>query len=131
VEDACEVWGHQSGVMRSFSVTKEQQTSWLGVGTLEMAGQKTYVGIHTAYRGIYRLACNSVKDKQIALLIVVLVCLHCWLSLSSSFVVVHGHRLSSSSLSSWLLCNWLSSSSGMAIMMIMIIIIIIMDGCCT
>jgi len=93
--------------------------------------KKTHVGIHTAYRGIKGLACNSVKDKQIALLIVVHVGLHCWLSPSSLFVVVSRHRFSSSSLSSWLLCNWLSSSSGMAIMMMTIIIIIIMDGCCT
>ena len=90
--------------------------------------KKTHVGIHTAYRGIKGLACISVKDKQIALLIVVHVGLHCWLSPSSLFVVVSRHRFSSSSLSSWLLCNWLSSSSGMGIMMMMIIIIIIMDG---
>jgi len=52
VEDACKLWGHQSGFMQSFAAAKERQTSWLGVGILEMAGQKTYVGIHTAYRGI-------------------------------------------------------------------------------
>jgi len=40
VEDACTVCWHQSGVMWSFAVTKERRTSWLGVGTLEMAGQK-------------------------------------------------------------------------------------------
>ena len=56
VEDACIVWGHQSGVMRSFAVTKERHTSCLGVGTLEMAGQKTYVGVHTAYRVIKGVA---------------------------------------------------------------------------
>ena len=53
--------------------------------------KKTHVGIHTAYRGIKGLACNSVKDKKIALLIVVNVGLHCWLSPSSLFVVVGCH----------------------------------------
>ena len=52
MEDACNVWWHQSVVMWSFAVTKERQTAWVGVGTLEMAGQKKYVEIHTAYRGI-------------------------------------------------------------------------------
>ena len=60
----------------------------MGVGTLKMAGQKNHVGIYTAYRGIKGLACNSVKDKQIALLIVVHVGLHCWLSPSLLFVVI-------------------------------------------
>ena len=60
MEDACKVWGHQSGVMRSFAVTKERQTLWLRVGTLEMAGQKTHVGIHTAYRGISGVPYNFV-----------------------------------------------------------------------
>ena len=40
MEDDCKVWGNQSGVMQSFAATKERQTSWLGVGILEMAGQK-------------------------------------------------------------------------------------------
>ncbi len=39
MEDDCKVWGHQSGVMQSFAATKERQTLWLGVGTLEMAVQ--------------------------------------------------------------------------------------------
>ncbi len=52
MENSYKVWGNQSGVMQSFAATKERQTSWLGVGILEMAGQKSHVGIHTAYRGI-------------------------------------------------------------------------------
>jgi hypothetical protein len=57
--------------------------------------KKTHVGIHTVYRGIKGLACISVKDKQIALLIVVHVGLHCWLSPSSLFVVVGRHHFPS------------------------------------
>ena len=56
---------------------------------------KTNVGIHTVCRGIKGLACISVKDKQIALLIVVHVGLHCWLLPSSLFVVVGRHHFSS------------------------------------
>jgi hypothetical protein len=60
-----------------------------------MAGQKNHVGIYTAYRGIKGLACNFVKDKQIALLIVVHVGIHCWLLPSLLFVVVGRHHFSS------------------------------------
>ena len=41
------------------------------------------------------MAYNSVKEKKIAFLIVVIVCLHCWLLQSSSLVVVGCHCLSS------------------------------------
>ncbi len=57
--------------------------------------KKTHVGIHTTYRGIEGLACNSVKDKQIALLIVVHVGLHCRLLPLLLFVVVGRHHFSS------------------------------------
>ncbi len=57
--------------------------------------KKTHVGIHTAYRGIKGLTCNFFKDKQIALLIVFHVVLHCWLSPLLLFVVVGRQHFSS------------------------------------
>ena len=64
----------------------------MGVGTLEIAGQKKVCGNSYCLQRNKR---SGFQYKQISFLIFVIVCLHCWLSLSS-FVVVGRHRLSSS-----------------------------------
>ncbi len=81
VEDACKVWGHQSGVMQSFAATKERQTSWLVVGTLEMAGQKNVC------RNSYCLQRNLKVNLQLFCQRQANCIAHCCPCLSSSLVV--------------------------------------------
>ena len=109
MKDACKVWGHQSGVMQSFAATKERQISWLGVGTLEMAGQKN------VSRNSYFLQKNLRLRFQICqrqancivhccpclsslLVVAVVVVCRCWLSSFVHFVHL-------------CCCCWLSSLS--------------------
>jgi hypothetical protein len=80
VEDACKVWGHQSGVMQSFAATKERQTSWLGVGTLEMAGQTNVCSNSYCLQRNLRVSLQFCQRQANCIA-------HCCPCLSSSLVV--------------------------------------------
>jgi len=105
--------------MRSFAVTKERHTSWLGVGTLEMAGQKNVcrnsyclqrnlrVSLQFCQRQANCIAhcCPCLSSLLVVAVVIVcrcrsssfVLCVHlcrrCWSS-SSSVVVVHCFQIS-------------------------------------